>query len=313
MTDVIASNAKANPTILYIVGEGRSGSTLLDMLLGQVDSFESVGELHFIWLRGLRENQRCGCGVAFNACNYWNNIIEKFNKENNTLTIDELADYTSIDSMKKFPGNYLYDKLSSFSHIKKVFKSYDLLYRSIASETGSNIIIDSSKSVPFAFFLAKYSKLDIKFIHMIRDSRAVTFSRQKKKIRSEITDTVEYMPTVSSWKSSLKWLSNNMVASFVIKEKPFIRVTYEGFINDPKAIFDEISEFLKIPKADFDGLVSSDKTSKMSVHHTVSGNPSRFNSGDIKIELDDRWKTEMLPFRKWMVTVLTWPLLKIYY
>ena len=41
--------------ILYVAGWGRSGTTLLDNVLGQVEGFVSTGELHNIWQRGLVE------------------------------------------------------------------------------------------------------------------------------------------------------------------------------------------------------------------------------------------------------------------
>lgn len=301
------------PTILYIIGEGRSGSTLLDMLLGQVDGFESVGELHFIWSRGLRDNQSCGCAEKFSNCEFWGNVLKQFELNNTGLSFEELAQLTSIDSMKKFPGNYFADKFFSNNKIQKVFESYDSLYMSIAEVTGANVIVDSSKSVPYAYFLAKYSKLDIRFIHMVRDSRAVTFSRQKKKIRKEVTDHVEYMPVVSSWKSSFKWLSNNMLVSKIIGNRPCIRIVYESLVSSPCATLCRFSDFLSLPKEKFEKIVSDDNTASMSIHHTVSGNPSRFNTGIVKIKVDDRWRSEMPFFRKYLVTILTWPLLRKYY
>jgi len=86
----------ATPTVLYIIGEGRSGSTLLDMLLGQVDGFESVGELRFVWSRGKRDNQRCGCGEDFNSCHHWNKVVKRFDQLSNDFTHDELAGYAAL-------------------------------------------------------------------------------------------------------------------------------------------------------------------------------------------------------------------------
>jgi len=302
------------PVILYIIGEGRSGSTLLDMLLGQISGFESVGELRFVWSRGKRDNQRCGCGAAFNACDYWQSVLAGYETMNHDLTFEQLAERTVIGSMNKFPFFYMADRFfPAKKDIQSVIKSYDDLYQSISCETGSTIIIDSSKSIPFGYFLAKHSRFDVKFIHMVRDSRAVTFSRQKKKIRSEITDRVEYMPTVSSWKSSFKWLSNNFLSSIVTLKRPYIRVLYEDFVRKPQITLNAVAEFLDVPQVKFEGLVTEDNVAQMSVHHTVSGNPSRFNTGDVEIRLDDRWRKEMPNMRKRLVTFLTWPLLKYYY
>ena len=51
----MATGAEGAPAVrvLYIAGSGRSGSTILDRTLGQVDGFFSAGELCNLWGRGL--------------------------------------------------------------------------------------------------------------------------------------------------------------------------------------------------------------------------------------------------------------------
>ena len=43
--------------VLYLLGKGRSGSTLLSMALGELDGFFAAGELRFFWRRGLVEDR----------------------------------------------------------------------------------------------------------------------------------------------------------------------------------------------------------------------------------------------------------------
>src|SRR5919106_327280 len=64
-------------TVLFVVGSGRSGSTLLDILLGQVDGFFSTGELHSLWWAGILEGRRCGCGLAVTECAVWRRVIAR--------------------------------------------------------------------------------------------------------------------------------------------------------------------------------------------------------------------------------------------
>ena len=51
----------------YIAGYVRSGTTLLDRILGNLDNCTSVGELNFIWERSLARNELCGYGYLGNA------------------------------------------------------------------------------------------------------------------------------------------------------------------------------------------------------------------------------------------------------
>ena len=64
------------PRVLFIGGYARSGSTVLDILLGQSEGFCSVGELRFIWQRGFVEDQRCGCGETFSQCPFWTRVVD---------------------------------------------------------------------------------------------------------------------------------------------------------------------------------------------------------------------------------------------
>ena len=61
----IESTVDQQLKVLYIAGEGRSGSTILGNILSQIDGFFSVGEMHHIWDRGFIENWRCSCGATF--------------------------------------------------------------------------------------------------------------------------------------------------------------------------------------------------------------------------------------------------------
>ena len=54
--------------VLYIGGFGRSGSTLVERILGQLPGFCSAGEIVFLWQRGLIDGQLCGCGVPVPEC-----------------------------------------------------------------------------------------------------------------------------------------------------------------------------------------------------------------------------------------------------
>jgi hypothetical protein len=56
--------------VLYVTGFGRSGTTILDNILGQLDGVFAAGELHYIWDRSLEQNRLCACGEAFADCRH---------------------------------------------------------------------------------------------------------------------------------------------------------------------------------------------------------------------------------------------------
>src|SRR5437879_3990233 len=62
-------------TVLFVMGHGSSGSTILGNTLGEVDGFFHAGELRTIWSEGLAELQRCGCGEPIGQCPVWSAVL----------------------------------------------------------------------------------------------------------------------------------------------------------------------------------------------------------------------------------------------
>lgn len=73
----VTGGAPAVPvTVAYIGGMGRSGSTLLARVLGQVPGVCQVGELCYLWKQSVLRDRLCSCGRAFSACPFWRQVGE---------------------------------------------------------------------------------------------------------------------------------------------------------------------------------------------------------------------------------------------
>ena len=64
-----------HPKVLYIGGTGRTGSTMLDQLLGQFAGYFSGGEMAFFWSRGIAADAICACGEPVRTCAVWSHAI----------------------------------------------------------------------------------------------------------------------------------------------------------------------------------------------------------------------------------------------
>jgi len=75
--------------VIYIVGCGRSGTTIMDILLGNHVGLLSVGELihaHDNW----NEDKLCSCGANLKKCDVWGDVGVEFfeyNSENSYYNI----------------------------------------------------------------------------------------------------------------------------------------------------------------------------------------------------------------------------------
>src|SRR5580700_10309688 len=62
-------------TVLYLGGEGRSGSTVLSTILGSFAGVAAIGEFRIVW-HALKDDELCGCGTPVSQCEFWTAVAE---------------------------------------------------------------------------------------------------------------------------------------------------------------------------------------------------------------------------------------------
>ena len=67
----------APPVIVYIAGSGRSGSTLLERVIGAIPGQVNVGELIDLPRRVAVDDEICGCGEPFSRCPFWTAVGQR--------------------------------------------------------------------------------------------------------------------------------------------------------------------------------------------------------------------------------------------
>lgn len=298
-------------TILYIGGYGRSGSTLLERILGQVPGFFSAGELRHIWERSFKEDQLCGCGETFRSCEFWSTVREQAFGSQNGLDLDRvLALKQSVDRLRYIPRHALATRSGRYGsemapRIREYSAILERLYRGIQSVSGARVIVDSSKDPSYAFLLNALAFTDLRVMHLVRDSRAVAYSWSRRRVRPEIQGGQAFMPQFSPIKSSVEWNLYNYFFDALSKIGACSRLLrYEDFVRDPAP---------RLPKT-LDGLglgggqglpFTGGRKVELGVNHTVSGNPMRFQTGTIEISPDVEWRDKMTDADRRLVTALT--------
>jgi hypothetical protein len=278
-------------------------------MIGKYSGFMSTGELRQIWERGLKNNQLCGCGVPFRSCEFWRSVLDR-ELEGIQYNIDEIIKQKNkIDRMRYIPkliNPFRNLKASELEYLELILR----LYRSISEISGSEYIIDSSKDASYAYLLGSLiPKVDVWYVHLVRDSRAVAYSWQRQRRRPEIYWKLENMPIYNPIKSSLEWVVFNSIIAMlqIFHKKRYMYIRYEDLLNNPLETLDKILRWVGIPKKEkefVDGEVLD-----LDANHTVSGNPIRFNHGKIRLSVDNEWIWNMNKAAKLQVTGLTWPLL----
>jgi len=298
--------------VLNIVGYGRSGSTLLDLVLGQLPGFTSVGELNFLWERGVLGNQLCGCGKPFGECRFWQDVGEEaFGGWERVDAAAMLALRRSVERQRLIP---LMAAPSVSREYQARFRTYADVVRvvveAVGTVSGARVVVDSSKLPSTAFLLRRVPGLDVRYAHLVRDSRGVAFSWQKRVVRPEITASTTYMPTYGTLRASAEWVFHNLLLHTLGGRRALL--TYESLVRDPRRSVASLLEQLGLSAADADLAFIGPGSVELEPTHSVAGNPMRFVSGPVELRLDEEWRTAMSPGSRRLVSALTWPLLGRY-
>lgn len=302
--------------IVYVVGASRSGSTLLDILLGRMNGAIPVGELFPIWERGVLDNQLCGCGEKLPLCSFWGKVFSKMGIIDLTsYANDRNKERKKVEGLLNFPKVFLSYLLGlKFKHVLRYIGSSSLLLDSIAQISKKSLIIDSSKDPSRAVALAMDPDLRkrLYIIHLVRDCRAVAYSRSKKKRRKEITDRIEYLVRRGPLWCSFSWIFFNifsMLIKFVVPQDRFCLLRYEDLASNPDYTMEKLSRFLEESSGNnVEQILSGDSSEEA---HTAAGNPMRLDS--IKdIRVDDEWMRKMGAIPKYFSTLVSSPLLILF-
>ncbi|MBS1880194.1 MAG: sulfotransferase [Actinobacteria bacterium] len=292
--------------VLFIGGYGRSGSTLLDRVLGQVPGFVSVGELRHVFQEGYLENRRCGCGEPFLECEFWRAVtIRAFGARRDQELRQLAARKRRIDRWWLIPqlgwGLGTRRQRHAVERYREVLRS---LYVAIAAESGAEVLIDSSKDVSHGYALRGLGHpIEPYVLHLVRDSRAVAYSWQRRKFNP---GNGGEMDRYSLLRTSTEWsLINALTGLHRPTGARYANLRYADFAAEPAAAVEEVLRFLG--EEGRANPVSAGHTVQLGAEHTAAGNPNRFRRGEVRIRPDDEWQREMPAGSRALVGALTFP------
>jgi hypothetical protein len=300
--------------VLYIAGSVRSGSTVLDKVLGELDGFFAGGEISYVWERGLVENWLCGCGARFRDCPVWSAVLRSaFGGIDAVDARRMIALQRKATRIRYVPRVVLSSRNggASGADLAPLRENLSRLYSAIRSTTGSRVIVDSSKLPGYGYLLDGVPGIDLRVVHLVRDPRAVAYSWMRKKTQVDRGAEGD-MHRSGPFMSSVLWSIWNSTAEALWKPSPerYLLLRYEDFVRDPSAAVRRIQGWLGEEAGDLRFL--DGHSVRLGVAHTVAGNPNRLETGRIQIHPDLEWTSRMALRDRALVTGLTWPLLKHY-
>jgi hypothetical protein len=294
--------------VLFLGGLGRSGTTLVERLLGELPAVRALGEVVHLWQRDIRNDERCGCGARFSACTFWKRVGEQ-----------AFGGWHRVDVQRV---HALRDAVERTRHIPRLARPsaevleyagyYTRVYRAAAEVSGAGVVVDSSKHSALAHVLRWADDIDLRVVHVVRDARGVAYSWTKTVTRPE-TDGADEMTRYSPGRSALLWNAHNAAFDLLARRGvPVHRVRYEQFLADPRAALRELASYAGIPVGDDDLGFLGDGHADLRVGHSAAGNPMRFTVGRLPLRRDDAWTVALPRGQRRLVGAVCAPMLRAY-
>ena len=299
--------------ILYVAGSGRSGSTLLEMILGQLPGVASVGELKYVWTRGVLANRRCGCGEPFLECSFWRPVGEEAFGGWSNVDAERMSHLRSRAERTSAVLPALLAKRAGVRNrawFDEYLETYERLYTGIGLVAGARLIVDSSKDLGHAFLVRGREEFDVRYLHLVRDSRGVAFSWQKRVPRPDVVGKRVDMPSKGALTSTAGWLARNAVCHVLPERTMFMR--YEALISSPRTEVERVLDHVGLDVED--GLLEFIGEGEVELHptHGIAGNAGRFSVGRVSLKEDNAWRSQLRRRDRRIVSLLTWPFLVKY-
>jgi hypothetical protein len=291
--------------VLFLAGWGRSGTTILDNILGEVEGFFSAGELYHLWDRGLVQDRLCGCGVPPRRCRTWRAVLKRAFGAPEGIDAERLARLAlTCTRTRHLPAHVLGRQRVPTEYREALAR----VYKAIRETTEGDVIVDSSKHPAYAAALRSVEGIDLRVVHVVRDPRAVAYSWIRKKTQLD-DNRPRYMRSHGALYSSVMWDVLNLATERLWRREGerYLVLRYEDFVDRPRESVQRVLEFAG--ERDRTLPFVSETTVHLSENHTISGNPSRFHTGRVEIEPDDEWLSRMRLRDKWLSTAITAPLL----
>ena len=283
------------PHLIYVASIGRSGSTLMESMLGAHPEIATMGELH-CWPHEVRQGgvRPCSCGAPVTACPFWSEVrrrvdplrtlgpgLDFFREAHNagrTLRLRRLLGFGSRPPLAECDDVFVYGRNT---------RDVVAAFRDVHEEqlgTRPKWVVDASKDPYRLLWLVRSGLFDVTVLHVVKNPRGFVFSVTRPLLDQPVRRLV------AAARQSAAWVVQNRLVSSVARRhlppEKYLLVRYEAFAERPAETFAEICACVGC--AYDEGAVERFREGSV---HTIAGNPMRYETRPIA--LDERWKTHL--------------------
>lgn len=296
---------------LYVLGRPHSGSTILDILLGNSDDVESVGQL--ISDMGKLDNV-CSCGTEIRTCPFWSSVRARLAEAG--IDWDEaVAASVGQAHVRRFLATWWAGTANP--DLRRLVTITEALEAAILGQRRKLALLDSSKEPTRGLFLLKYmpSARIIRLVRSPLSSVASHYWRLKKQGRFHFLRREYRRPELTPLFLVLaagSWLIGNLLGEIAVCVAParVIRIRYEDIRDNPSGELGRLGAALGIDVSH--SIEKLERGEHFSPGHNIGGNAIRLEQ---QLRFDPQREAQRLALPRWieLITIcLCWPLMLAY-
>ena len=294
-TKDVVKDYQAPLRVVYIAGANRSGSTVLNGVLGNHPFIQSVGELVWLASDGWINNFNCSCGKPSQECPFWVAVHHTWCDLNGRGTIQE---YLEIQNKVKRFGQqpFLLHESWNNNHTFQLYAEQTyLILKAIQMVSGCMTIVDSSKGMERAHVLSLIPDIDLKVIQLVRDPRGVVWSHKKALMKDLEKRLLRDTYPQPAWRTALYWCRMNLLAEWLRRQvgpERAMLVRYEDFTLETLPVLQKIGDFIGVDFSNIQQAINQGE--KLYFGHTIAGNRVRLQ-GELRLKFDQEWRYHLSP------------------
>ena len=144
--------------VVYIVGAGRSGSTLLANIVGNYTDFFNAGEIRYLYNRNMQKrNIPCQCGQLVEYCNFWASLRHEIKNSDINYATRNLTIKKNLSLFIRVMTNHLLTEQDI-----QLIDSMKQTYSYISEMAREGKIVDASEHPSYCLMLTLLENIDLR-------------------------------------------------------------------------------------------------------------------------------------------------------
>jgi hypothetical protein len=307
----VAADQRAEGKLLYIMSRPHSGSTILDIMIGNGAQVEGVGQL--VSDMGKLDNP-CACGATIRDCAFWREV--RADVEAHGIPWGG-AVAASVDQAHVRRFWRTWRAASDDSEFLRLAETTRAVVAAIGRVSGKPHVLDSTKEPTRGLFLLKYLP-EARVIRLVRDPRSAVASHYWR-----LKDKGYYHFLRRDWRvpglgpvflalAAASWTVGNLLGEMVTRVAPgrVVLLRYEDLRDDPAGALERIGRAFGLDLGDSAARLRDGRP--LGVQHIIGGNDVRLEAG---LRFDPSRERSRRPLPRWverLTVALSWPLMRRY-